>query len=73
MAGTNNPKTRHITPHHAWAHLHADPVTELSTGEHDHIVECEQCLRLLILCLRSETFASGLKALGNDLEERRSA
>jgi len=70
---TNNPKTRHITPHRAWAHLRADPVTELSTAEHDHIFECERCLSLLILCLRSEKFASVLKALDNDLEERRSA
>jgi hypothetical protein len=70
---TGSKQTRHITPHHAWAHLRADPVTELSTADHDHVVECEQCLRLFILCLKSKTFGSVLKALGNDLEERRSA
>jgi hypothetical protein len=73
MAGSNNPQTRHITPHHAWAHLRAEPVTELSTAEHDHILECERCLSLFILCLRSETFASVLKELGREFDGRRSA
>ena len=66
---------RHITPHHAWAYLHSDVHSDLSTEDHDHIVECEQCLRLFILCLNSETFAAVLKALmkDSDYSERRSA
>jgi len=48
-------------------------MTELSTAEHDHIVECEPCLRVFILCLRSKTFGSVLKTLGRDFDERVSA
>jgi hypothetical protein len=73
MVESNNPKRRHITPHHIWACLHADKMTELSTAEHDHIVECEPCLRVFILCLRSKTFGSVLKTLGRDFDERVSA
>jgi hypothetical protein len=73
MRRNDNPDIRHITPHRAWAYLYADPTAELSTKEHDHISECEQCLRLFILCLKSKTFGSVLKALGKDLDDRRSA
>src|SRR4030095_4991006 len=73
MPGSNNPNERHITPHHAWAYPHHDPVSELSTTEHDHILDCERCLRLFILHLKSQSFGSVCKALGNDLDERRSA
>src|SRR5262252_9095338 len=64
MAGKNNPNTRHITPHHVWAYLHADPANDLTTAEHDHIQQCEPCFRLYILCLKSKSFGSVLKALG---------
>jgi hypothetical protein len=73
MRRNDNPDTLHITPHRAWAYLYADPTAELSAKEHDHISECEQCLRLFILCLKSKTFGSVLKALGEDLDDRRSA
>jgi hypothetical protein len=73
VAGRNNPTRQHINPHHAWAYLHFDPVSDLSTAEHDHIVGCEQCLRLFILCLKSDTFGAVLKALAADTHERKSA
>ena len=73
MAGKNNPTTRHITPHHVWAYLHAESAIDLTTAEHDHIQECEPCFRLYILCLKSKTFGSVLEALGRDHDERRSA
>jgi len=60
----------HITPHHAWGYVHAD--SELNTAEHDHILECEQCLRLFLLCLKASSFAIVLRELGLP-EDRRSA
>jgi hypothetical protein len=60
----------HITPHHAWNYLHAD--SEMSTAEHDHILECEACLRLFLLCLKSDSFGTVLKSL-NLPEARRTA
>jgi hypothetical protein len=60
----------HIWPHHAWAYLHDD--VEFTTAEHDHILDCEQCLRLFIFCLTSETFGAVLKALDKS-DERRAA
>src|SRR5215510_210419 len=73
MAGKNSPNTGHITPHHVWAYLHADPANDLTTAEHDHIQECEPCFRLYILCLKSKSFGSVLKALGGSRGEGRSA
>ena len=76
MVESNSPNgspTRHIAPHRAWTYLNGDPVTELSTAEHDHILVCEACLQLFILCLKSETFGSVLIKLGKDVDERRSA
>ena len=51
----------HIPPHRAWTYIHAD--SEFTMREHDHILECEQCLRLFILCLRTESFGAVLKEL----------
>ena len=73
MAGRNNPDAPHLTPHHVWAYLHAESANDLTTAEYDHIRKCEPCFRLYILCLKSETFGSVLKALCRDLGERRSA
>ena len=64
-------KHEHITPHRMWANLHFDG--ELSQTDHDHILKCEPCLRLFHVCLTSDSFASALKELGEDFEERRSA
>ena len=66
MAGSNNLRSRHITPHHAWAYLHSDLESEFNKAEHDHILECERCLQLFILCLKSQTFGAVLKALGRE-------
>jgi len=72
MAGRHNPSNWHITPHHAWAYLYSD--SEFSQAEHDHILECDHCLQLFLLSLKSETFGAVLKALGKeDSGERRSA
>ena len=69
----NSSTTCHVAPHRAWTYLNGDPTTELNTAEHDHIVQCEPCLRLFILCLKSTTFGSVLTALDKDVDDRRSA
>jgi hypothetical protein len=61
----------HVAPHLVWTYLRAN--SELSKAEHDHIMECDQCLRLVMLCLKSETFGAVLKQLDEELDERRSA
>jgi hypothetical protein len=50
----------HVPPHRVWAYLYGDG--EFSVQEHDHILACELCLRLFILCLKSESFGAVLKA-----------
>ena len=64
-------KSHHVIPHRAWTYLQADG--ELSTDEHDHILECESCLHLFLLCLKSESFGAVLKELNKDFDQRRSA
>ena len=62
----------HIPPHRAWVYVR-DITTELSNIEHDHISECDRCLRLFMLCVNSETFGGVLKQLGEDLGDGGSA
>jgi hypothetical protein len=62
----------HIPPHRAWVYVR-DITAELSIIEHDHIFECDRCLRLFMLCVDSESFGGVLKQLGEDLGDRRSA
>jgi len=57
----------HIPPHRIWTYLYADG--ELRTEEHDHILECMQCIRLLVLCLKSESFGHVLQQLQKDSPE----
>lgn len=64
MCRRNNPYIRHITPHDAWAFLHSDADLEITPAEHEHILGCEQCLRVFMLWPKSETFGAILKALG---------
>jgi hypothetical protein len=59
----------HILPHHAGAYIHTG--VEFSPAEHDHVLHCEDCLRLFILCLTSDSFGAVLKKLDSD--QRRSA
>jgi hypothetical protein len=61
----------HVSPHRIWAHLYCDG--ELNTKEYDHLVACERCLSMFVLCLKSETFGAFLKRLRDSVEERRSA
>src|SRR5262245_21205917 len=68
MAST---KHQHIPPHRAWTHSHAHAQT-FSRSEHVHILECERCLRVFLLCLKSESFGSVLRELGEP-DELRSA
>jgi hypothetical protein len=73
MAKARN-KRNHLSPHRAWTYLHAD--TSLSPEEHDHILECERCLHIFIICLKSDSFGLVLKqvsAIYPDTAERRSA
>jgi hypothetical protein len=60
----NNPYIRHITPHRAWAYLQSNADLEIIPAEHEHILKCEQCLRVFMLWPKSETFGAILKALG---------
>jgi len=51
----------HVHPHRAWTHLHEN--SDLTMAEHSHILRCEQCLRLFLLCLNSHSFGVVLKEL----------
>lgn len=48
---------------------------EFADEEYDHILQCEDCLQVFILCLKSDTFAAVLKQLGygDEIEQFRIA
>jgi hypothetical protein len=57
----------HIPPHRVWNYVQAQD--EFADEEHDHIIQCDHCLHLLILSLKCDTFGGVLKALGySDIE-----
>jgi hypothetical protein len=49
----------HIPPHRAWQLLKIDG--EFNATEHDRILRCTQCLRLLLVCMESESFGAVLR------------
>jgi len=61
----------HITPQRAWAYLHFEG--EMSTPEHDHVVQCEHCLQLFYVCVKSKQLDTVLKEFAQGSGERRSA
>ena len=51
----------HIVPHHIWNFLYGDyPINQ---EEHDHILQCDSCFELLLLCLKSDRFGLVLRAI----------
>jgi hypothetical protein len=62
----------HIKPHHIWTYLYVEG--EFNQAEHDHILECDHCLYVFSLCLKSKSFGAVLKQLDVQADaERRSA
>ena len=61
----------HIPVRRMWEFLHLRGDFEIS--EHQHVVNCDLCLRLFDCCLKAETFASALQQFGEDSDERRAA
>jgi hypothetical protein len=62
----------HIHPHRVWNYVKFGG--EFASEEHDHILQCEQCLHLFILSFKSDTFGALLKQLGyDDRDELRTA
>jgi len=51
----------HIIPHHVWNFLYGNG--DINQEEHDHILDCDSCFELLLLCLKSDTFGTVLRAL----------
>ena len=51
----------HIQPHCAWVSLKIEG--EFRPEEQAHVLRCLPCLRLVLLCLESETFGAVLKQL----------
>jgi hypothetical protein len=51
----------HISPHRAWKSIKIDG--EFSPEERAHILRCAQCLRLLVVCLESDSFGAVLQEL----------
>ena len=49
----------HVTPHRAWAYFHVHG--QLSPVERDHVLQCESCLLLFQLCLKTGNFGHVLK------------
>ena len=56
-------KQQHITPHRAWAYVQARGSDGFEQKERDHILRCERCLHLLLLCLESDSFGDVLGEL----------
>ena len=45
----------------------------MSTPEHDHVVQCEHCLQLFYVCVKSKQLDTVLKEFAQGSGERRSA
>jgi len=72
-AGTKPAKRierKHVTPHRAWTYFHIHG--QLSPVERDHVLQCESCLRLFQLCLKSPNFAQVLKQFSRSGAKRAS-
>ena len=62
----------HIPPHRVWNYLKIEG--EFADEEHDHILQCQDCLQLFILALNSDTFGAVLKQLRcSEIEQVRTA
>jgi hypothetical protein len=55
------PQRLHIPSHRLWVYVRFQ--TELTLSEETHISECQQCLQVVQLCLRSPTFGKVLREL----------
>ena len=55
------PHYEHIPVHRLWRHTTFQ--VELSLSEHSHIIDCDECLAALRVCLQSESFESVVKQL----------
>jgi hypothetical protein len=56
----------HIPPHVIWMHIYEG--REMNQSDQAHVVECSRCLETFIVCLKSESFASVLEALPEELK-----
>jgi hypothetical protein len=59
MAGRDD----HVTAHRMWAFIHEHPEEDLTAAEHQHILQCQACFDLFMLCLKSSTFGAVLKKI----------
>jgi len=55
------PHPSHVALHQIWAF--ANQKGELSTPEHIHILDCEECRNAVKVCLQEKSFGSVLKKL----------
>ena len=48
----------HIPPNLVWSYLHHDG--ELPEDDRTHILDCNECIEMFIICLQSNSFISAL-------------
>ena len=52
---------RHVPPHVVWSFLYGDG--QLLELDREHILDCNECLEMFIVCLKSQSFGSVLLSL----------
>ena len=50
-----------MPPHVVWSYLYRDG--DLSEYDRDHILDCDECLEMFIICVKSTSFGSALMSL----------
>ena len=51
----------HVPPPLVWSHLYRDG--GLSAHDRKHILECEECIEMFVICMKSENFAEAMVSL----------
>jgi len=65
IAAQTRPGDHHVSPHRVWTFLHKDG--DLSQHERDHILHCNECEGMLLLSLKSNSFAAFVKELARPI------
>jgi hypothetical protein len=65
---TSRYREDHIPPNLVWSFLHHDG--ELPEDDRNRILECNECIEMFVICLKSDSFISALMSLRHPPTEK---